>query len=144
MLYKGATDVDTITINVTPESEQSYKSSCKTDITYQQLNSNVNNCTGQRVTYNGTIIQVVVTSRKFIIDIEDHDIIYITINKNMNLIENDSVQFWGELQRYEFYTSTFSEWQIRMPKVEAKYIEKRATPGFELIIVIGAIALEFL
>lgn len=148
---KNITDDDSIIISVNPESEQSYKSSCWTNITYEQLNINAINYSSQRVTYTGRIAEIAKTSREFIIDVGNRDLIYLRTNKKINLVNNDTVQFWGEIKGYDFYLMPFSNWTIRMPSIDAIYIhkvEKETIPWFEIIIgfiiVICAIAFLYL
>jgi len=118
---KNATDSDSIPVHVT-ESPESYKSSCRDDITFQQLDSNAYNYEGQKVTYQGTVVQVV-SQYEFRIDVGSSDIIYVIAEDYTSLVEDDLVQFWGKVNGYQTYEST-AGYQITIPEVSAKYIEK--------------------
>jgi PKD repeat protein len=118
---ENATNSDRIVITVT-ESTESYKSSCRDDITFQQLDSNAYNYEGQKVTYQGTVVQVV-NQYQFRIDVGSSDIIYVISDDYTSLVQDDLVQFWGKVNGYKTYEST-AGYQITIPEVSAKYIEK--------------------
>ena len=116
-----STDSDTISITVT-ESKDNYKSTCRNDITYQQLNSNAYAYLDRRVTYSGEVVQVV-GYQTFRIDVGSNDILYITTDKSVNLVEDDPVQIWGEVLGYKTYEST-AGYSITIPHINAIYLEK--------------------
>ena len=118
----GGTGFQVVTIFVNPESEQSYKSSCRSDITYQQLNSNANSYLNQRITYQGTIVQVC-SSNEYRVDVGSSDIVYVIDNSNSNFIQDDLIQLWGVVDGYYSYTSQ-AGWQITIPKIQSHYMEK--------------------
>ncbi len=126
----------TINITVLPESEASYKESCRTDISFEELNSNPYAYIGERITYIGKVLQVIriqVTSglweTSYRVDVGIGDVIYVTIEGDLDIVEDDYIQLWGEVKGTYTYES-IAGWKITLPHIEAKYIEKIS--GFKL------------
>gem|GEM_PF-2040100 len=119
----GAEHYDIVTITVLQETGESYKNSCREDITYAQLNSNPDSYIGERITYKGQIVQVIDQGSAYRIDVGSGDIVYVTKFSISAYNEDDYVQVWGEVQGSYTYISIF--WGvITIPHIEAKYMEE--------------------
>lgn len=120
------------TISTPSESEESYKTSCRSDITFGQLDANPYTYKGERVTYQGTVLQVLEYYEEtyYRIDIDSGDTIYVTYGGTTNIVKGDAIQIWGEVLGSYTYTSR-AGWEITLPSIGAAYIEK---PQFNLTI----------
>lgn len=117
----SATDIVTISSS---EKEESYKASCRDDITYAQLNSNTDLYKKERVAYKGQIEQVITSGKNaYRIDVGSSDILYVTLSNWVGYNEDDFVQVWGEVKGTYSYKS-IAGWKITIPHIEAKYVEK--------------------
>ncbi|HEC91564.1 MAG TPA: DUF4352 domain-containing protein, partial [Candidatus Atribacteria bacterium] len=121
----GKDNFTTVTIVVLPESKESYKASCRTDISFEELNTDPYSYKKERITYKGQVVQVIKEYGKtdYRVDVGDSDIIYVTISGYPDIIEDDYVQIWGEVEGTYTYES-IAGWKITLPYIEAKYIEK--------------------
>ncbi|MEM2936664.1 MAG: DUF4352 domain-containing protein [Candidatus Bathyarchaeia archaeon] len=114
------------------ESEEAYKNSCRTDISYEQLNANPDRYKGQRVTYQGTVAQVleVEDEMHLRIDVGIFNFIWVTLRGKENIVEDDHVQIWGEVIGKHTYTSV-AGWKITLPAVGGVFIEKVSLEGLK-------------
>lgn len=121
----GETNSTTIIIVVLSETPESYKASCRTDISFEQLDTDPYAYKGERVTYKGEVVQVVkgYGETGYRIDVGDGDIIYVTMSGYQDIIEGEYVQIWGEVKGSYTYES-IAGWTITLPHIEAKYIER--------------------
>lgn len=113
------------------EKKARYKKSCKT-IPYKHLKKNLDKYAGRRYKARGQILQIMedfnrtemriaVTRDSWGWNIDD--VIYVTYDGTTDFVEEDVVTVYGEITGSYSYTSV-AGWQITVPGVKAKYIEK--------------------
>ena len=113
------------------EKKAKYKKSCKT-ISYKQLKKNPDKYAGERYKARGQILQIMegfgqtemriaVTKNSWGWNVDDA--IYVTYDGTTDFVEEDVVTIYGEVTGSYSYTS-IAGWEITVPGVDAKYIEK--------------------
>ena len=114
------------------EEKARYKKSCKT-ISYKKLKKNADRYKGDRYKTRGQIIQIMEDGNTTIMRIavtKDNwgywnydDVIYVEYEGTTDFVEEDVVTVYGEIYGDYSYTS-IAGWEITVPGVVAKYIEK--------------------
>lgn len=117
--------------SVQKASIDNYKSSCKT-MKYGSLARSADTLIGEKVKYKGQVIQVLENGNNVQMRINVtsdeygfwDDTVYVIFSKSENdtrILEEDIVQFWGEVSGLITYQSIFGE-DITIPQVNAKYV----------------------
>jgi len=114
------------------EQKARYKKSCK-NIAYKQLKKNPDKYAGERYKAHGQILQIMEgfgqTEMRIAVTKDSwgywnyDDVIYVTYEGTTDFVEEDVVTIYGEITGSYSYTS-IAGWEITVPGVNAKYIEK--------------------
>ena len=123
-------DVDSEQVVISPEE---YKASCGS-IAYKDIARNPNNYIGQKVVFNGKVIQVQESGKRVVLRVNVSkgeygmwdDTVYIDYQKKdeneSRVLEEDIITMYGEIKGIKDYTAVLGN-QISIPHIKAEYID---------------------
>ena len=109
---------------------QAFKDSCQT-IEYRILKKNPDVYKDKKLTYTGEIVQIIeepgITFMRVNITKDEYgywdDTVAVIYLGSIDVYEDDIIQFWGTGGGSYTYEST-AGWNITIPRIDAKYVEK--------------------
>ena len=112
------------------ESPEDFKTSAKTDLSYDELARNTESYIGQRVYYRGKVVQVVEQGGdKAVLRVNVTEKEYgwwddtVWVNyKGPRVLEDDIVKFWGIIEGRRKYRAVLGN-EVVIPEITAKYLE---------------------
>ena len=107
-------------------SESEFKEMCK-EIPYKKLSKNSDKFYGNRTVVSGKVVQIMEEDDGGIIRLatngEYDDIVAVIYSGSNDIVEDDYVTVYGYVMKDYSYTSQ-ANYQITIPSIDAKYIEK--------------------